>query len=444
MNGSSPCVLLCVTGCIAAYKSCEIVRLLQKSDVRVKVLMTEHATHFVDPTTFRALTNEKVAIGLFDDPEDPIHHISLAQEADLVLVAPATANIIAKMAHGIADDLMSTTLLATRAPIAIAPAMNSAMWEAPVTQSNVALLQDRGCHVIRPSNGRLACGDVGSGKLADVEAIVRGALGILRPSTALAGKRVLITAGGTQEAIDPVRYIGNRSSGRFGYALARAAVRMGAEVTLVSGPTQLAAPRGCDIVPVVSAADMLSAVEAAFDSADMLICAAAVADYTPKSRADHKLKKDTERLDLIELVETQDILATMAARKGSRVVIGFADYTPKSRADHKLKKDTERLDLIELVETQDILATMAARKGSRVVIGFAAETDALLDHARAKLLRKGCDAIIANDVSRPDSTFGSATDKVWWITPESCEELPLMTKERLAPVLLERAGAFFK
>lgn len=397
MDGSSPCVLLCVTGCIAAYKSCEIVRLLQKSDVRVKVLMTEHATHFVDPTTFRALTNEKVAIGLFDDPEDPIHHISLAQEADLVLVAPATANVIAKMAHGIADDLMSTTLLATRAPIVIAPAMNSAMWEAPATQSNMALLQDRGCHVIWPSNGRLACGDVGSGKLADVDVIVRGALGILRPSTALTGKRVLITAGGTQEAIDPVRYIGNRSSGRFGYALASAAVRMGAEVTLVSGPTQLAAPRGCDVVPVVSAADMFSAVEAAFDSADMLICAAAV-----------------------------------------------ADYTPKSHADHKLKKDAERLDLIELVETQDILATMAARKGSRVVIGFAAETDALLDHARAKLLRKGCDAIIANDVSRPDSTFGSETDKVWWITPESCEELPLMTKEGLAPVLLERAGTFFK
>lgn len=391
---SKPCVLLCVTGCIAAYKSCEILRLLQKAGARVKVLMTEHATKFVGPTTFRALTHEKVAVGLFDDPEDPIHHVSLAQEADLVLVAPATANIMAKMAHGIADDLMSTTLLATRAPIVIAPAMNTGMWEAPATQQNLATLQERGCHVVLPDEGRLACGDIGSGKLAEVDVIAEEALGVLRGSTLLAGKRVLVTAGGTQEAIDPVRFIGNRSSGRFGYALARAARSLGANVALVSGKTALKPPTGVEFVQVESASEMFSAVDERFDAADMLICAAAV-----------------------------------------------ADYTPMRTSDHKLKKDQEHLDTIELVETRDILAAMSARKGDRVVIGFAAETDELIEHATSKLARKGCDAIVANDVSRGDSTFGSATDKVWWITEQGSADLPLMAKEDLAYEILERAAA---
>lgn len=391
---SKPCVLLCVTGCIAAYKSCEVLRLLQKAGVRVKVLMTEHATKFVGPTTFRALTHEKVAVGLFDDPEDPIHHVSLAQEADLVLVAPATANIMAKMAHGIADDLMSTTLLATRAAIVIAPAMNTGMWEAPATQENLATLQARGCHIVQPDEGRLACGDIGSGKLAEVEAIAEAALDVLRGSSLLAGKRVVITAGGTQEAIDPVRFIGNRSSGKFGYALARAARSLGADVVLVSGRTALKPPAGVEFVQVESASEMYSVVDEHFDTADMLICAAAV-----------------------------------------------ADYTPVRKADHKLKKDQEHLDTIELVETRDILAAMSARKGERVVIGFAAETDELIAHATSKLARKGCDAIVANDVSRSDSTFGSATDKVWWITEHGAADLPLMAKEDLAYEILERAAA---
>lgn len=391
-EGDRPCVLLCISGCIAAYKSCEVLRLLQKSGCRVKVAMTEHATRFVEPVTFRALTHEQVAVGLFDDPSDPIHHISLAQEADLVLVAPATANLMAKMAHGLADDLVSTTLLATKAPIVVAPAMNTGMWTAPATQENVRVLLERGVHIIGPQCGRLACGDVGAGKLAEVGEIAQAALDILHGSTELAGQHVLVTAGGTQEAVDPVRFIGNRSSGTFGYAIARAAHSLGARVTLVSGPTALRPPAGIEVVNVVSAADMFDAVDARFDSCSIFISAAAV-----------------------------------------------ADYTPKRPADHKLKKDAERLDLIELEETRDILATMCSRKGERVVIGFAAETDALLDHATAKLARKGCDAIVANDVSRADSGFGSATDAVLWVTEHGSEDLGCRPKSELAYDILRRA-----
>ena len=243
-------VLLCVTGCIAAYKSCEILRLLQKAGYRVKVLMTEHATQFVGPTTFRALTHEKVAIGLFDDPEDPIHHISLAQEADVVLVAPATANCIAKMAHGIADDLMSTTLLATKAPILIAPAMNSGMWSAAATQENVEVLIGRGVHFVQPDSGYLACGDIGSGRLPTPEAIAAATCSLLQGSTDLVGEHVLITAGPTHEPIDPVRYIANRSSGKMGLELARAARDRGANVTLIAGPIELPIPAGIETIHV--------------------------------------------------------------------------------------------------------------------------------------------------------------------------------------------------
>lgn len=410
-DGRQACALVCVTGCIAAYKSCEIVRLLQKAGVRVKVLMSEHATHFVGPTTFRALTHETVAVGLFDDPQDPIHHISLAQEPDVVLVAPATANVMAKMAHGIADDLLSTTLLATNRPIVIAPAMNTGMWEAAATQENLSTLIARGCEIVQPACGRLACGDVGSGKLASVEDIAQRTLEVLGRTIAgdasgnlaqecaglLQGKHVVVTAGGTQEAIDPVRYIGNRSSGKFGYAIASAALAMGARVVLVSGPTNLPCPDGVHRIDVVSADDMFQAVDAAFDGADILVCAAAV-----------------------------------------------ADYTPVRKADHKLKKANERLDCIELVETRDILASMSARKGDRVVVGFAAETDNLIEYASSKLASKGCDAIVANDVSRHDSTFGSDTDKVTWITADGAEELPCMPKNEGAFEILRRAALLYR
>lgn len=390
--GERPCVLLCVTGCIAAYKSAEIVRQLQKRGARVKVLMTEHATRFVGPTTFRALTHEKVAVGLFDDPEDPIHHISLAQEADLVLVAPATANIIAKMAHGIADDLMSTTLLATRAPVLVAPAMNVQMWEATATQDNVRVLEGRGVRVIQPDSGYLACGDVGGGRLPEPSLIADLALAVLGQGGPLAGEHVLITAGGTHEPIDPVRFIGNRSSGKMGAALARAALRRGARVTLVLGPATAEPPAGARTVRVETAAEMLDASLDAFADATVAICAAAVADYAPAHPADHKLKKSCEHLDRIEIRETADILAALSARKQGRTVIGFA------------------------AETSDVVA-----------------------YAAAKLARKGCDAVVANDVSRPDSGFGSDTDKAWWVDAAGASELPCMTKDELAGEILDRA-----
>ena len=387
-------VLLCVTGCIAAYKSCEIARALQKAGVRVKVCMTEHATSFVGPTTFRALTREEVAIDLFDNPSDPIHHISLAKEPDVVLIAPATANVVAKVAHGQADDLLTTTVLATDAPVVVAPAMNVGMWQAEATQKNIATLEQRGFDIVRPATGYLACGDTGEGKLADVDDIVARTLVALETSQALAGERVLITAGGTREAIDPVRYIGNRSSGKMGHALARAARAMGAEVTLVTASTQLSIPFGVEGVRVESAAQMLDAVSQRFDACTMLICAAAVADYAPAHPAPHKL----------------------------------------SKADGELTH-------IDLVKTADILAEMSRVKGKRVVIGFAAETNDLVRRARAKLERKGCDAIVANDVSRAESTFGSDTNAVTWVSSQGVEELPCTGKQALAFELLRRAVA---
>lgn len=387
-------VLLCVTGCIAAYKSCEIARALQKAGVRVKVCMTEHATSFVGPTTFRALTREEVAVDLFDNPSDPIHHISLAKEPDVVLVAPATANVVAKVAHGQADDLLTATVLATDAPVVVAPAMNVGMWQAEATQKNIATLEQRGFDIVRPATGYLACGDTGEGKLADVDDIVARTLVALETSQALAGERVLITAGGTREAIDPVRYIGNRSSGKMGHALARAARAMGAEVTLVTASTQLSIPFGVEGVRVESAAQMLDAVSQRFDACTMLICAAAVADYAPAHPAPHKL----------------------------------------SKADGELTH-------IDLVKTADILAEMSRVKGKRVVIGFAAETNDLVRRARAKLERKGCDAIVANDVSRAESTFGSDTNAVTWVSSQGVEELPCTGKQALAFELLRRAVA---
>ena len=388
-------VLLCVTGCIAAYKSCEILRLLQKAGYRVKVLMTEHATQFVGPTTFRALTHEKVAIGLFDDPEDPIHHISLAQEADVVLVAPATANCIAKMAHGIADDLMSTTLLATKAPILIAPAMNSGMWSAAATQENVEVLKSRGVHFVQPESGYLACGDVGSGRLPTPEAIADATCSLLQGSTDLVGEHVLITAGPTHEPIDPVRYIANRSSGKMGLELARAALDRGANVTLIAGPIELPIPAGIETIHVQTASQMYNAAVKAFGRSTIAILAAAV-----------------------------------------------ADYTPSAPSDHKLKKAVDPIDSIPLIQTQDILAELSSNKEDRIVIGFAAETNDVMEYAQAKLKRKGCDAIVANDVSRSDAGFGSSNNRAWWVTSSTVDDLGLLEKRALADEILSRSLLF--
>ena len=388
-------VLLCVTGCIAAYKSCEILRLLQKAGYRVKVLMTEHATQFVGPTTFRALTHEKVAIGLFDDPEDPIHHISLAQEADVVLVAPATANCIAKMAHGIADDLMSTTLLATKAPILIAPAMNSGMWSAAATQENVEVLKGRGVHFVQPDSGYLACGDIGSGRLPTPKAIADATCSLLQGSTDLVGEHVLITAGPTHEPIDPVRYIANRSSGKMGLELARAARDRGASVTLIAGPIELPIPAGIETIHVQTASQMYNAAVKAFGRSTIAILAAAV-----------------------------------------------ADYTPSAPSDHKLKKAVDPIDSIPLIQTQDILAELSSNKDDRIVFGFAAETNDVVDYAVAKLKRKGCDAIVANDVSRSDAGFGSSNNRAWWVTSSTVDDLGLLEKRALADEILSRSLLF--
>ncbi|WP_417142871.1 bifunctional phosphopantothenoylcysteine decarboxylase/phosphopantothenate--cysteine ligase CoaBC [Raoultibacter massiliensis] len=386
-------VVLGVTGCIAAYKSAEIVRGLQKAGVRVKVVMTEHACEFVGPTTFRALTREPVAVRLFDEPGDPIHHISLAQEADAMLIAPCTANVLAKLACGIADDLLTTTALALTAPLIIAPAMNVHMYDNPATRNNMGVLHTRGAHFIEAGDGYLACGDVGKGRLADVDEIVRQTLDVLGVKRDLEGRSIMVTAGPTVEAIDPVRFISNHSSGKMGYAIARAAARRGADVTLVSGPTALDAPDGVRMVPVQSAREMLAEAEEVFTDCDIAVFAAAVSDMRPKNPAGRKLKK------------------------------GVSD---------------SELASIELVENPDILATLGASKAHQVVVGFAAETNDVIENAQAKLHRKNADMIVANDVGG-DVGFGTDDNKVWLVEEAGIIDVPRMSKSELADIILDNA-----
>lgn len=389
MSGERGRVLLAVCGGIAAYKACEVLRALQKSGCEVRVTMTEDATRFVGSVTFEALSGAPVATSLYDYPGSAIPHISLAEWADVAVVVPATANVLAKMACGIADDCLTTTLLACACPVLVAPGMNVHMWQNPATQANVSTLRERGVRFVGPDSGRLACGEVGEGKLASVDEVVEAALALLAPRD-LAGLRVLVNAGPTHEAIDPVRYIANRSTGKMGYAIAAAAAQRGAEVTLVSGPTSLVTPAGVRHVDVESAAQMHDAMLAAFDAADVAICSAAV-----------------------------------------------ADYTPVAPADHKLKKSHEHLDAIQLTETADILADLCATKGARVVVGFAAETDDLLAHAQEKVDHKGADLIVANDVSRPESTFGADTNRVALVTANGVEQLDTMPLANVADAILD-------
>lgn len=395
-------ILVGVTGCIAVYKSAELVRLFQKAGYRVKVVMTEHATHFVDPLTFRSLTHEPVAIGLFDDPSDPIHHISLAEEADVFVIAPCTANVAAKIAHGIADDLLTTTALACTAPLVVAPAMNVHMYEAAATQENLATLEKRGVRIVEAGSGYLACGDVGRGRLADLDDIVSATLAALEGDAAsdgdqdLAGKHVVVTAGPTFEPIDPVRFIGNRSSGKMGYAIAQAAVERGARVTLISGPVSLDAPTGVQVVRVQTALEMLAACEDAFSQSDIAVFSAAVADMRPETVSDHKLKKsDTE--------------------------------------------DSAALQQVRLVANPDILATMAqGKRAGQVVVGFAAETNDVVENARKKLEAKRADLIVANRIGE-GLAFGTDDNQASLVTPDGCEDLPLMSKHDLADRILTRA-----
>ncbi len=390
-EGRAPRVLVGVTGCIAAYKACEVVRLLQKAGCEVRVCMTEGGERFVAKATFEALTRYPVLDSLFSFEPTAIPHIDSAEWADLQLIVPCTANVFAKIAHGIADDALSSTVLAATSPVMVAPAMNVHMWQNPATQENVQTLTRRGIQVLTPASGYLACGDVGEGKLPPVDQIAEAALSVLYANDALKGKRLLITAGPTHEAIDPVRYIANASSGKMGYALAREAARRGAEVTLVTGPVSLKAPYGVKAIPVVSAQDMYEAALSAWQESDCAICAAAVADYTPKEPADHKLKKSHEHLDRVELVETKDILAALGASKGTRPVVGFA------------------------AETNDVLA-----------------------YAQRKLETKQATMIVANDVSRQDSTFGSDTDRVSFVTDAGIEEMPVLPKSEVASRILDK------
>ena len=389
-------VALGVCGGIAAYKAVEVLRGLQKAGCDVRVAMTKRACEFVQPLTFRALSGSHVVVDDYaPDNPDPIAHITFSQTADLLIVAPATANIIAKFANGVADDFLTSTYLACSAPVLIAPAMNTTMWEHPATQRNLQQLRADGVHIMEPDAGEMACGTIGPGRLSEPERIVAAALELLASSKFgraqdLAGERFLITVGATREEIDPVRFISNRSSGRMGYALAEAALRRGGEVTVVAGTTTVAAPAGVKIVEALSAEEMSQAVARERANASVFIGAAAIADYRPAQRADQKIKKSNDAITLT-LERTPDVLSQVAA----------------------------------------------SRANGMLVIGFAAETENVLDNAREKLRNKNLDAIVANDVSRADSGFDSATNAITIITRDDVAELPVMSKRDAADRILD-------
>jgi phosphopantothenoylcysteine decarboxylase / phosphopantothenate---cysteine ligase len=386
-------VALGVTGGIAAYKAAELVRLLQDHGIRVQVVMTRAAQEFVRPLTFAALSGEKVITDLFGSgAEEPnidsaVEHIAVAQAIDALVVAPATADVIAKFAHGEANDFLTTLFLATTAPVVIAPAMNVNMWDNAATQANIQTLKARGYAVVDPDSGYLACGMVGAGRLAANETIVLAVLKALKAEQDLAGETVLVTAGPTREPIDPVRYIGNRSSGKMGYALAEAALRRGAKVILVSGPTALKPPSSAEVIQVQTAQQMRDAVMGHFDRATIVIKAAAVADFTVRA-ADEKIK-----------------------RKGPMT--------------------------LELEPTIDILAELGAKKGSRIIVGFAAETTDVLANARKKLESKSLDAIVLNDVSQPGIGFDSERNAVTILTHAGAETVPETSKWEVAHRVLD-------
>ncbi len=382
-------IVLGITGGIAAYKAADIASKLTQAGARVEVIMTESATRFITPLTLRSLTGRPVVTSMFElAPEFSIEHVALAEAADVVAIAPATANIIAKLAVGIADDMLTCTVLATEAPVIVAPAMNVNMFQNSITQDNLAKLKARGFTIIDPGYGRLASGKIGLGRLAEVEEIIGTIQQVLGRGGDLAGKRIVITAGGTQEPIDPVRHIGNRSSGKMGYAIAEAARDRGAEVKLITAPTSLPEPAGIEVIHIETTTEMKEAVAKATAQADALIMAAAVADYQPKSVAKAKIKKEAPSLTL------------------------------------------------ELVRTPDILAEV---KGKLLKVGFAAESEDIVDNARQKLEKKHLDLIAANDITAADSGFGTDTNKVTLIDRDGkVESLPLLTKREVADRILDK------
>ena len=384
------CIVVGVTAGIAAYKICQLVSSLKKQGNEVHVIMTKEAEKFVTPLTFQTLSSQKVITDMFTVDYTPdVHHISLAKKADLFVVAPATANIIAKISHGIADDMLTTTFLASTCPKMIVPAMNTNMLNNPITQDNIATCQKYGMHIMCSGAGYLACGDVGAGRLPEPAEIEDAIASLVETDRYLQGRHVVITAGATQEEIDPVRYITNHSTGKMGYALAKEARNAGAKVTLISGKTNLPQPYGVDVVKVISAADMRECVVNNFEKADVVIMSAAVADYTPIEKADHKIKKAEGDLS-IALKRTQDILLTIGKKK----------------------------------------------RENQVVIGFAMETENLLENAAKKLQEKNANYIIANSIREPGAGFGVDTNIVKIISPTSVEDLGLLSKDDTAKEIL--------
>jgi phosphopantothenoylcysteine decarboxylase / phosphopantothenate---cysteine ligase len=385
-------VLLIIGGGIAAYKSLELIRLLTKSGIGAKAIMTNAAQEFVTPLSVASLTGEKVYTDLFSlTDEVDMGHIELSRAADLLVVAPATADLLAKMAHGLANDLASTTLLATDKKVLVAPAMNVRMWMHAATQRNIRTLKDDGVAFIGPDDGEMACGEFGPGRMAEPEAIVAAVKALLEDAKPLAGKNVLVTAGPTREPIDPVRYISNHSSGKQGYAIAAAAQTMGANVTLISGPVSLAAPMGVKLVNIGTAEELLQATETALP-ADLAIFTAAVADWRVANPAGEKIKKN-----------------------GKTPTLSFA-------------------------ENPDVLKTIASRKSQRpkIIVGFAAETENVIDHAKIKLKSKGCDLIVANDVSQENDVFGGERNTVHVISRDRVENWPKLTKAEVAARLMKK------
>ncbi len=389
-------VALGVCGGVAAYKAAELVWRLQQAGWDVEVILTRGAEQFISPLTFAALSGHRVITGLFDadgqtaNITSAIEHVAVAQRIDLLLVAPATAHVLAKMAAGLADDFLTTLYLATRAPVVVAPAMNVHMWTHPATQAAVARLRERGVLVVEPDEGYLACGMTGPGRLASLEAILDAVAQATRPRADLAGQTVLVTAGPTCEDLDPVRFIGNRSSGRMGYALAEAARRRGAHVILISGPVALQPPADVQVISVRSAEDMYRAVLQHLDQASVVIMAAAVADYRPVQREPQKIKRGAPRL------------------------------------------------VLELEQTPDILATISRQKGDRILVGFAAETERLREHARRKLQAKQLDLLVGNDVTRPGAGFDVDTNEAVLFFADGREvPLPLVSKRELADRILD-------
>lgn len=386
-------ILLGVTGGIAAYKAAALASALVKLHAAVEVVMTQNATEFITPLTFEQLTGRRTMVETFDrNFIHQVEHISLAERTDLVIIAPATANVCAKLAHGLADDMLTTTVLACRCPKLIAPAMNTNMYENPVTQDNLTTLRHYGWDVIAPASGRLACGAVGAGKLPEPEDLVWHILRHIGMDHDLSGKKVLITAGPTQESIDPVRYLTNHSSGKMGYALAKMAMLRGADVTLISGPTALTPPSFVKLVRVTSANDMFNAVRAHATEADFIFKAAAVADYTPSTYCDEKIKKADDALS-IPLARTQDILGYLGAN----------------------------------------------RRVGQVICGFSMETQNMVENSRAKLQKKSVDMICANNLKQEGAGFGVDTNVITLITKNEITELPLLSKDQAAKAIIDKA-----